>query len=198
MSWLPRARSGTWATRTSSAGGLRMYRSLATIDVHTTFIVPLQIVVAGPACGRGRGRARGPAPRRGRAALLPAGQRAADRQGPARPTGSGRKQAGRPGAGYAGKYRRLPDAQTHPHRVWKTPVLCRQGFSTPGSRKPDSHGGRPACLPGRTRRFAPTTPGLLRANNSFRRARGSVSVRMNSPLAYGQILTLRLTETVSV
>ena len=54
-------------------------------------------LVAARARGRGRGRARGHAFRPGRAAVLPAGQRAAHRQGPAGPAGAGRT-AGWPAA----------------------------------------------------------------------------------------------------
>ena len=54
-------------------------------------------VVAAGAGGRGRAGARGPALRAGRAAVLPAGQRPAHREGPARPATGPGHPAGRPG-----------------------------------------------------------------------------------------------------
>ena len=54
-------------------------------------------LVAARTAGRGRGGARGPALRPGGAAVLPARQRAAHRQGPARPGPAAGQQAGQPG-----------------------------------------------------------------------------------------------------
>ena len=62
---------------------------------HPVHLRP-ESLVAARARGRGGCRARGQALRPGRAALLPAGQRAADREGAAGSAGPGREQAGQP------------------------------------------------------------------------------------------------------
>ena len=93
-SWSARARSATSVTRTSPAG-----RSPRPPARPASWARPVHLraepLVAAGARRRGRGRPRRPALRPRRAAVLPAGQRPADRQGPERPAGPGGHPAGR-------------------------------------------------------------------------------------------------------